>query len=72
VRQTWNNFSNSIRAFLKINKNAFLCKKALESIQRSANSITQRVDAMVARWFIFKPKIPIWENVGGPGNGKFW
>jgi hypothetical protein len=20
----------------------------------------------VARWFVFKPKIPIWENFGGP------
>jgi hypothetical protein len=20
---------------------------------------------MVARWFLFKPKIPIWENFGG-------
>jgi hypothetical protein len=26
----------------------------------------------VARWFIFKPKIPIWVNFGGPWNGKCW
>jgi hypothetical protein len=26
----------------------------------------------VARWFVFKPKIPIWENFGGPLNGKCW
>jgi hypothetical protein len=24
----------------------------------------------VARWYIFKPKIPIWVNFGGPRNGK--
>jgi hypothetical protein len=26
----------------------------------------------VARWFIFKPKIPVWVNFGGPWNGKYW
>jgi hypothetical protein len=26
----------------------------------------------VARWFVFKPKIPIWINFGGPKNGKCW
>jgi hypothetical protein len=26
----------------------------------------------VARWFVFKPKIPIWVNFGGPWNGKGW
>jgi hypothetical protein len=25
-----------------------------------------------ARWFVFKPKIPIWINLGGSCNGKFW
>jgi hypothetical protein len=25
----------------------------------------------VARWFIFKPKIPIWVKFGGPWKGKF-
>jgi hypothetical protein len=24
----------------------------------------------VARWFIFKPKIPIWEKFGRPWNGE--
>jgi hypothetical protein len=24
----------------------------------------------VARWYIFKPEIPIWVNFGGPWNGK--
>jgi hypothetical protein len=26
----------------------------------------------VARWYIFKPKIPIWVNFGGPWIGKRW
>jgi hypothetical protein len=26
----------------------------------------------VARWYIFKPKISIWVNFGGPQNGKCW
>jgi hypothetical protein len=26
----------------------------------------------VARWYIFKLKIPIWVNIGGPWNGKGW
>jgi hypothetical protein len=25
----------------------------------------------VARWYIVKPKIPIWVNVGGPWIGKY-
>jgi hypothetical protein len=24
------------------------------------------LQSRVARWFLFKPKIPIWENFGGP------
>jgi hypothetical protein len=30
------------------------------------------LQSRVARWFIFKPKIPIWVNFGGPWNGKGW
>jgi hypothetical protein len=30
-----------------------------------ANAVT-----WVARWFVFKPKIPIWVNYGGPYSGK--
>jgi hypothetical protein len=26
----------------------------------------------VARWYVFKPKIPIWLNFGRPWNGKCW
>jgi hypothetical protein len=32
----------------------------------------QEILSSVARWFVFKPKIPIWENFGGPLNGKYW
>jgi hypothetical protein len=28
------------------------------------------VRSRVARWYIFKPKIPIWVFIGGPWNGK--
>jgi hypothetical protein len=27
-------------------------------------------NARAARWYIFRPKIPIWVNFGGPGHGK--
>jgi hypothetical protein len=30
------------------------------------------VRSRVARWYIFKPKIPIWENFRGPWNAKGW
>jgi hypothetical protein len=30
------------------------------------------VSAWVARWFVFKPKIPIWVNFGGSCDGRFW
>jgi hypothetical protein len=30
----------------------------------------QPVRIRVARWFIFKPKIPIWVKSGGPWSGK--
>jgi hypothetical protein len=26
----------------------------------------------VARWYIMKPKIPLWVNFGGPQIGKCW
>jgi hypothetical protein len=31
-----------------------------------------RVGCRVARWFVFKPKIPIWVNFGGSCNEKSW
>jgi hypothetical protein len=40
---------------------------------------TERLNGVwlrVARWFVLKPKIPIWVNIGGPKIGKclniFW
>jgi hypothetical protein len=30
------------------------------------------MDTRVARWFVFKPKILLWVNFGGPLNGKCW
>jgi hypothetical protein len=32
----------------------------------------QQSASRVARWHIFKPKIPIWVNFGGPWVGKCW
>jgi hypothetical protein len=34
--------------------------------------IAKGVSSRVARWFVFKPKIPIWVNFEGPLNGKCW
>jgi hypothetical protein len=33
---------------------------------------TSRVQIRVARWYIFKPKIPIWIDFGGSCNGRCW
>jgi hypothetical protein len=30
------------------------------------------VTGRVARWYLIKPKIPVWVNFGGPWNGKGW
>jgi hypothetical protein len=30
----------------------------------------EQPEARVARWFLFKKKIPIWVNFGGPKIGK--
>jgi hypothetical protein len=32
--------------------------------------MAEAVANRVARWFVFKPKIPIWVNFGGPKIGK--
>jgi hypothetical protein len=29
------------------------------------------LQSRVAKWYIFKPKIPIWVNFGGPCNGTY-
>jgi hypothetical protein len=30
----------------------------------------ERIRFRVARWFVFKPKIPIWVNIEGSCNGR--
>jgi hypothetical protein len=43
--------------------------------RRGRNILKTRTFALrfrVARWYIFKPKMPIWINFGGPGNGRCW
>jgi hypothetical protein len=37
---------------LSVNESSFVCHP--------------RVSSSVARWLVFKPKIPIWVNFGGP------
>jgi hypothetical protein len=32
--------------------------------------VCTQVQTRVARWFVFKPKIPVWVNFGGPQNEK--
>jgi hypothetical protein len=50
-------------------------------LSREWNSIPTDIDSYehagvntvrVARWYIFKPKIPIWVNFGGSCNGRCW
>jgi hypothetical protein len=38
--------------------------------QWSLAFIREQVWSRAARWFLFKPKIPIWVNFGGPEIGK--
>jgi hypothetical protein len=35
-------------------------------------TMAEPVPFRVARWYIVKPKFPIWVNFGGPWNGKDW
>jgi hypothetical protein len=36
------------------------------------NPLLLHISCRVARWFIFKPKIPIWVNFEGLWNGECW
>jgi hypothetical protein len=36
------------------------------------NERVKKVRFRVARWYIFKPKIPLWVNFRGSWNGKGW
>jgi hypothetical protein len=47
-------------------------KQENEQEKRSEFRFQSGLSHRVARWCIFKPKIPIWVNFGGPWNGKVW
>jgi hypothetical protein len=44
----------------------------LFSVLKQTQLLGMCLHCRVARWFIFKPKIPILVNFGGPWNGKCW
>jgi hypothetical protein len=44
-------------------------KSASNGSEKSARQTSSWIQSRVARWFIFKQKIPIWVNFGGPLNG---
>jgi hypothetical protein len=46
----------------------FFCRNLLIWCPRKTNCLMNRV----ARWYVFKPKIQIWVNFGGPWNEKSW
>jgi hypothetical protein len=48
-----------------------LCKNGEAAIEAAALK-SDSVWARVARWHLFKPKIPIWVNFGGYYNGRCW
>jgi hypothetical protein len=39
------------------------------ALSRTKEPLSQ-LPTRVARWFILRPKIPLWELFGGPKNGK--
>jgi hypothetical protein len=52
----------------------FLClnSRRLVTAKTNPNSFERKhVGNRVARWFVFIPKIPIWENFGGPQIENF-
>jgi hypothetical protein len=48
----------------------FVCRHTQADNEVGSNPV--RVHSRVARWFVFKTKIPIWVNFGGPSNEKSW
>jgi hypothetical protein len=66
------NISQSNKTFRKLS----FAKKSAESWLQwkiyLAIATLIRNSARVARWFVFKPKIPIWVNFGGPYAGIFY
>jgi hypothetical protein len=59
------NLKSSIAIF---NRPVAKCLIEIYEIRRSMEILRPRV----ARWYIFKPKVQIWVNFGGPWNGKGW
>jgi hypothetical protein len=55
-------------AFISFRRKKLLFQKGLFYIIDIDAGVSHRV----ARWYIFKPKIPTWVNFGGPWNGKGW
>jgi hypothetical protein len=43
---------------------------AIANFLRQQICTTDTVRVRVARWFVFRPKIQIWVNFGGPCNGR--
>jgi hypothetical protein len=66
VESNWTNLSN----FFTINVPKK--RKFLGHILGDFFGQTHLLTLLVARWFIFKQKIPNGVNFGGPGNGKGW
>jgi hypothetical protein len=54
----------------QINNISFRNCKQFQTYERSM--LQKRPLCRDARWFVFKPKIPIWVNFGEPLNGKCW
>jgi hypothetical protein len=52
---------------------ARVCAKASADIEQSRIFESYKMVCIrVARWFVFKPKMPIWVNFGGSCNEKSW
>jgi hypothetical protein len=47
------------------------CKSDDERNERSWLRSYVLKTCRIARWFVFKPKIPIWEKFSGPQIGKY-
>jgi hypothetical protein len=67
--KTTNNINGEQRGLLASNPS---CDCAFWGVatQETESQIAHCGCARVARWFIFKPKIPIWVNFGVRSNGK--
>jgi hypothetical protein len=48
----------------------FSPKKILQDRRKLVLRFLWAVRGRAARWYIFKPKIPNWENLGGSGKGR--